>query len=294
MSKNIIMRVVWNRSEMLQISIEHEIEARKYHMLSGDFTTLFVIEYGAPSKVFELVEKYPFEKQIIVRESQYGLSKNILEGMKIAFNMTDDYIIYIEDDICIHKTYFKYMDLLLNMDIGKFSVLSAFNHNNNGSVNEVYKGHHYCAWGALISKNFFTKYINTFACTSYYENRASIVLTINEKYKEYFGIEGKNYKFKNSNFNEQAGLINRLVDVAMIEEDLYIIMPKVNRQIHIGFYGKNRPGSLFGDTYDERLTNMKNIIMNNKFYELSQSKQYDDYELFSKKLDAWDGTIKIV
>ena len=77
MSKNIIMRIAWNRPEMLQVSIEHEIEARKYHMLPCEFITLFVIEHGAPPKIFEIIEEYPFEKQVIVREHRYGLSKNM-------------------------------------------------------------------------------------------------------------------------------------------------------------------------------------------------------------------------
>ena len=140
---NVILRPVFNRPEMLQLSIEYEIKAREYHMLPGKFYTLFVVEYGAPQKILDLINEYPFEHGVITRDQKFGLTKNILEGMKNVFKMTDDFIIYIEDDILIHETYFKYMDTLLNMkNLGKYTVLSAYNKNNNGNIHEVYKGNH--------------------------------------------------------------------------------------------------------------------------------------------------------
>ena len=55
---NVITRVAHNRPEMFQLSMEYEIAARKYHMLSGKFHTLFVIEYGAPQKIFDFQPKF--------------------------------------------------------------------------------------------------------------------------------------------------------------------------------------------------------------------------------------------
>jgi len=288
---NVIMRVAHNRPEMFQLSIEYEIAAREYHMLPGKFHTLFVIEYGAPQKIFDLIDEYPFEYSVITRDEKFGLSKNILEGMKNAFEMADDYIIYIEDDILIHKTYFRYMDILLNMeDLGKYTVLSPYSRRNEGSVNEVYRGTHYCAWGALITKSFFEKYIIHCVTPNYYDNRSRFVVALNNKFKEYWG---KGYKYKNDMHNEQAGLVNRLVDIAAIQDNAYVILPRVNRQMHIGLVGKNRPGRLPGNTYEERLVSMYDIIKNNKFYEMTQAKQYNDYLVFDKRLDEWDGTLYV-
>jgi len=235
MSTNVIMRAAYNRPEMLQLSIEYEIAAREYYMLPGKFYTLFVVEYGAPQKIFDLINKYPFEHNVITRDQKFGLTKNILEGIKSAFKVADDFICYIEDDILIHETYFKYMDLLLNMeDLGKYTVLSAYNKDNGGNINEVYRGSHYCAWGALITKKFFMDYIIHCINPSYYESYASrdrFVKALGEKFKNN-GL----YKYRNNQgtHNEQAGMINRLVDIAAIQDGAYVILPRVNRQMHIG------------------------------------------------------------
>ena len=294
MSKQLIMRVVYDRPEMLQLSIEYEIKAREYHMLPGKFHTLFVIEHGAPQKIFDLIKEYPFEYSVITRDQKFGLSKNILEGMKSAFEIADDFIIYIEDDILIHRTYFKYMYMLLNMKgLGQYTVLSPYSRKNDGDVHEVYKGNHYCAWSALITKKFFEGYIVHCIGQNYYADyatRSRFVVALNNKFKEHWG---KKYKYRNDTHNEQAGLINRLVDIAVIQDDAYVILPRVNRQMHIGLVGKNRPGSLPGNTYEERLANMRDIIENNRFYEVTQSKMYNDYLVFDEKLNEWDGTLRL-
>jgi len=38
---------------------------------------------------------------------------------------------------------------------------------------------------------------------------------------------------------------------------------------------------------------MCDIIENNKFYEITQAKQYNDYLIFDKRLDEWDGTLYV-
>ena len=56
---NVIMRVAHGRPEMFQLSMEYELKAREYYMLSGKFHTLFVVEHRAPQKIFDLIKKYP-------------------------------------------------------------------------------------------------------------------------------------------------------------------------------------------------------------------------------------------
>jgi hypothetical protein len=295
---NVIMRVAYNRPEMLQLSIEYEIAAREHHTLPGKFHTLFVIEHGAPQKIFDLINKYPFEHSVITRDQKFELTKNILEGMKEAFKLTNDYIIYIEDDILVHKSYFKYMDILLNMkDLGPYTVLSAYNKNDGEDVSEVYRGHHYCAWAALITKKFFMDYIIHCINPSYYESYASrdrFVKVLDNKCKKYWE---KGYKYRgDGKHHAQAGVINRFVDLAMIQNGAYVIIPYVNRQQHIGYcQSYNRPGGILpGNDFEERLENLKETILNaDKMYELSGTKIYNDYKIFSPKLDEWDGTIYV-
>lgn len=293
---DIILRPVFSRPEMLQLSFEYEIAARKHFMLPGEYVTVFIVEYGSPQKTLELVENYPFKARHIVRGEKYGLSKNILEGMKDAFKSADNYVIYIEDDILIHKTYFQYMDILLNMfSKDEYSILAAYNGDDNGDVHELYKGHHYAALAPLISKDFFGDYIEPCITETYYKNygsRDKFCRALATKYKD-----NELYKYRNSpgTHNEQAGLINKLVDAALIEEGKHIITPYVNRQQHIGYFGKNRPGGIIpGKNFEERLKNLREIIKDaNEMYKLSATKQYNDYRTFSSKLEEWDGALHV-
>jgi len=293
---NVILRPVFNRPEMLKLSFEYEIAARKYFMLPGEYITVFIVEYNSPAATLELVASYPFKARHIVRGGRYGLSKNILEGMKDAFKSADDHIIYIEDDILIHKTYFQYMNILLNMfSKDEYSVLAAYNGDDNGDVHELYKGHHYTALAPIISKEFFEDYIEPCITETYYRNyntRAKFCRALAAKYKD-----NKVYKYRNSpeTHNEQAGLINKLVDVALIEEGKCVITPYVNRHQHIGYFGKNRPGGVIpGKNFEERLANLRKIITDaNEMYKLSATKQYNDYKVFSPKLEEWDGTLHV-
>jgi len=183
------------------------------------------------------------------------------------------------------------MDILLNMGLN-FSVLSSYNKNDDGNVSEVYKGHHYAALAPLIDKQFFENYIDPCITTVYYDNKDKFIRSLGKKYQD-----NKLYKYRNSPgmHNQQAGLINRLVDIALIEEDKYVVMPYINRHQHIGMYGHNR-GSKYipGNNFKQRLANLRKMIEDaTAMYEFTPAKMYNDYRIFSSKLNEWDGSLKI-
>ncbi|RLI66484.1 MAG: hypothetical protein DRO67_01000 [Candidatus Asgardarchaeum californiense] len=303
---NVIMRPVWNRPEMLYLSMEAELEARKHHEFSNDLLTVFVLDHGYNEKVLEIVESYPEPKKIIKRQKRLGLTVNILEGMKESFTHADDYIIYIEDDMVVHKTYFQFLDVLMNLvKPEEYSVIIGHSKGiqNKGrknfdppdvNLNAVVKDHVYAAFASLIRKEFFNDYILPCIGPTYYKNfgtRDKFVTALGTKYQQ-----DKRFKYKGRSMhahNEQAGLINRLVDVALIEEGKCTLRPVATRTIHIGVYGKNRPGNIPGKDFNERLSLLRHAVENNKLYNLTRSKQYDDYEGFSPRLDEWDGTLYV-
>jgi len=292
MATQIIMRPVFNRPEMLYLSIEAEIKARDYYKFPDDLLTLFIVESGADSVTMNLVKHYPFRNYCILRNKRHGLSMNILEGFREAFGLTEDYVIYIEDDVCPHKTFFKYLDIILNMpEANKASVISSFNKDDDGNVYELYKGHHYAALCTTIFKKFYLEYIYPSSVPEYYNDMYGYIAELDKKYKG-----NKLYKYQSLAHVEQAGRINRAVDINHIQEDGYVIMPFVNRSQHIGYFGKNRPGGIIpGNLFEERLENLREIIKDeNKMYELSATKQYNDYKTFSCKLEKWNGTLGFV
>lgn len=295
MKTQVIMRPVFNRPEMLHLSLESEQVAKEYYKIpETNFLNVFIVEYGADPKVKDIVEGFEGYKQIIYRDRRYGLSRNILEGMKTSFSNTEDYVIYIEDDVLLHKTYFQFMDVLMGSDIAPFSVLSPFNHRDEGEPNEVRAENHYAALAPLISKDFFKKYIYHCANDSFYNNPPLFVRKLGQNYREFWGREFK-YKDKTTH-HQQAGLINRLVDIARIKEGLQVYMPRLNRQQHIGMYGHNRRkgNDLKGKTFEERVENLRNIITNEeKMIAFAGSAQYNDYKTFNSKLENWDGSLVI-
>ncbi len=173
-------------------------------------------------------------------------------------------------------------------------MVSPYNFNDNGSVNVVRKDRHYAALGCLISKSFHQTYILPCSTENFYNQPAKFACNLNDSYKEYW--DDRTYRYKDSTHHQQAGIINRLCDVARIEEDKYVVMPEVNRIQHIGIYGANRVQrkALVGETFDDRVQYLRNIIEDSKkMYDLTGSKQYNDYKIFSTKLTNWDGTLKL-
>lgn len=295
MGKQIIMRPVFNRPEMFKLSLEYEIKAREYFDIGEEFTTLFIVEHGSPQIIHDLIAEYPYEHDIIQREERFGLSMNILEGFKDAFWNSDDYVIYIEDDILLHKTYFKYLKLILdNSELSNFSVISPYNFTDTGSVNMIRKERHYAALAPLISKDFYERYILRCSNEDFYARPAQFVMALNNKYQKY--QHDRTYRYKDTTHFQQAGLINRLCDCARIDDDMYVVMPDINRIQHIGIYGHNRikGKEIPGNTFEDRVESLREIIKDPvKMYDMAGSKEYNDYMAFSPKLNGWDGTLKI-
>lgn len=219
MATQIIMRPVFNRAEMLYLSIEAEIKARNYYKFPDNLLTLFIIEYGADPMTVEIVKQYPFKSYCIFRQKKFGLTANILEAFKDAFSMTGDYVLYIEDDVLPHKTFFKYLDVILNMpEANKASVISSFNKDDDGDVHELYKGYHYAAICTTIFKKFYLEYIYPSSIPEYYNDMYGYIAELDKKYKG-----NSLYKYQSLAHVEQAGRINRAVDINHIQEDGYVI-----------------------------------------------------------------------
>jgi len=289
---NTMLFAVWNRPEMFALVTESLVEAYNYYQFP-DLKFVFAVEAPNDPKVLELIKTFPFPVEVVlVRNKHFGLSRNILEAMKVAMEKTDDYVFFQADDIVVHKTFFKFYHTLIEEYKDKFSVHSLATYTEGGNINKVNIGHAYDAAGACISKEFWTDYIAKCSDESFYSYRSYFVNRLDEMFKEYFPHP---YKFKagQGKHNQQAGLINRLVDVALIKEGYNSTTVDVARVRNVGFYGRNRPGSgLTGETFEDRIKNLREIITDrDRIYAHTATKQYSDYVNFDEHLDDWDGSI---
>lgn len=294
MKKNVIIRPLHNRPEMLYLSIESEIKAREYY-IEDDYITIFAIEHKAHPLCLEIVEKYPFEKIIDIRPVRYFGWRNIPEAFKSAFHYANDHAINIEDDCVVHKTYFKYVGegLKLANEVG-YSVFNASRrHVADTDANRLKRLDLFEAPACVMSKYFFLKYANQYFNENYYRNRNSIINEVNVRNKN-----DPRSKYRPDRRNEFThvgwdGMINRLIDTAHIEENLHSISPFCDRQIHIGFYGFNRKGTFPSNEKDfmKRVDVFRKIIIDPVLMTQYGGGGYSDYKTFNEKLDMWDGTL---
>ncbi|MEA3341752.1 MAG: hypothetical protein U9R15_17445 [Chloroflexota bacterium] len=275
------------------MSIKAEIEARNYYKFPDDLLTLFIVEYGADPITVDIIKQYPFKSYCVFRQKRLGLSRNILEGQRESFHLTDDFIFYIEDDVLLHKTYFQYMDVILNSTNlgGPFSIISSYVREEGTDPSAMFYKQHYCALAPVIFKHSWEKFMVKHANSNYYDNHAFYVVALNEQYKKYWG---ETYKYQDSMHYQQAGLWNRGIDILKIDYNMDVITPVMNRQQHIGIYGENRAlgEPIPGNTFMERVDSLREIIKDpNKMYSMAGSKCYNDYCVINPILDGWDGTL---
>lgn len=295
MAKNFIIRPLYNRPEMLCASIEYEINAREY-FVNDDYITIFAVEHGADPLCLKLIEKYPYEKMVVIRPFRYYGWRNIPEAFRQAFGFADDHVINIEDDSLIHKTYFKYVNEALNL-VGRknYSVINASRRNvEDTDANKIGYFDLFEGPSCLINKYFFLKYVDQYVNEDYYRNRNVVINQINIRNKN--DPRSKYRKDRRNEFMHVGwdGMVNRLIDTANIEEGMHSISPFCDRQMHIGFYGFNRKGKfpLDSNNFVERLNFLDKVINDVDLMTKYGGGGYSDYKLFSEKLlSSWDGSL---
>jgi hypothetical protein len=293
---NYIIRAVYNRPEMFYVSLKTEEIARQ-HYCNDDFTTLFCIEYGAPTIIKEIIEKvYPYKYEIVNRSTRHFGWGNILEGFNQALQHADKYMLNLEDDCVVHETYFEYIDKVLPLIDNKCAVVNGSNRStpnrDQSLVNVVNKTSLFEATCCMMFVDFYKEFVKPYATYDYYRNRQKIIDEVNKR-----NGDDPRSKFRPSrnNLNKHIGwdgLVNRLVDTARIEKDMYCVSPQTDRRIHIGFYGQNRPGRFPSEETDffKRVDLLVNIV-NNPETMAKLDGRYKDYSNFDPSLEDWSGTL---
>ncbi|MCK4454571.1 hypothetical protein KAU51_04515 [Candidatus Parcubacteria bacterium] len=287
---------MFNRPEMFYLSIESEIEARKY-FTGCEYLTIFCVEYGASQLILDIIKDfYPFNNIIHQRLFRHHGWGNILEGLKSAFVDTDEYVLNLEDDCLLHKTYFKYIHEAHKLTDDKCSVINSSNRSTPGrdkhGVNRISKTWLFEATCCLINKYFFKKYVESYATNEYYTNRASVINKINLR-----NGDDKRSKYRPSRNNLLThigwdGLVNRLIDTSNIEESMYALSPSSDRRLHIGFYGQNRRSNFTFTEQDflKRVNILRTIIKDPQKMGKIDGHHFD-YDVFVSELDNWDGNL---
>jgi len=227
---NVIMVPARNRPEFLYISLSSLLKNKEVE----NYKILFVFECDVKRECQKIVKRLiadvGLDVEFVKWDSFYGLSKGILEGMKIAFTKTDEYVIVLEEDVMVSRDYLRFVDYcyrnfyLKRKDIATISGMISLEHGKKRDVTKVRKRMWYSPYGVLIPKKFFFRYVYPHCIEEYYCNPSYYC----DKYHPNWIYRGM--------YTEQAGLINRIIH----KNALYCLEPEVPRCQHIGWYSSKR------------------------------------------------------
>ena len=298
---NFILRPVFNRPEMLYLSIEAEKLAREFYQ-GHDYFTIFAVDHGGDPKCLEVIADYPYPHAVVIRDKRLRPVGNVLEGLKIAATAEDkdggtpEFVINLEDDCVVHKTFFKYVDSATALLSGtKYSVITTWGKSPYGDPDKLSKGRYCCGPGTVINLDFFRRFVMQYANINYYNDFLYSILPVNER-----NAVDPCCKYSATNGNLMShldwdGLVNRLVDTAIYEEAIYSYSSECYRLLHIGFYGYNRHAGRFPDslsTFDDRVKFLRDS-MTDPVKMATLDKHYTDYAIFDARLEGWEGRLEL-
>lgn len=290
---DVILRTAFVKPEMLHLSIKYEQLAREH--FKDDYLTIFVMDHGYDPKCDEVIDDYPFEKLVIRRPFRHMVCANIMEGLKFAIDEASNFIINMEDDVILHKTYFEFVRKAHNLVNDKgYSVITTWGYSPFGDPSILRQTDYSCGPGTVINKEFFRKYMLQHATPAYYSNW---VPTITEVNKLNESNPDAKYSIKKGNalgHLDWDGLMNRLVDYAGFNDGLHGYSSLCFRLLHVGFYGFNRRGRYPSDirTFDEKVKFLESHIYDPAMLSALDG-TYKDYHMFDRGLDSWDGSLKL-
>lgn len=290
---NIILRTVFDKPEMLYLSIKYEQKAREY--FDDDYLTIFVIDAGANPKCMEVIKNYPFKAIAVQRSFRHFVCANVMEGLKLASQKADTYIINMEDDVILHKTYFEFVNKANNLvkDAG-YSAISTWGYSVNGDPSILKKIRYSCGPGTIINKDFFINYMLKHATPEYYTYWVSTIDKVNKLNES---NPNAVYSIKNRNQHTHLdwdGLMHRLVDYAYHIDGLYSYVSMCYRLLHIGFYGFNRRGKYPSHitTFNDKVAFLEDHIFDPDTL-AKMDGLYKDYNTFDSRLDSWNGSLVV-
>jgi len=231
---NYILIPGYNRPEFFYLTMESLVknpEIKDYHLL-------FTLSNDVDRHYFDIIESFSdaLKLEIVKWPERNGLTKDLLEGLKLAIGKSDEYAIVLEDDVVVSRDFLRFLDYCYRhyySEDGDIATIGTTTNRLIGRVDHVYKEQWYFPWGVLIPKYFFNRFLLEHCNDSYYKNTR-------EYADRYYAFETKGGEV------EQASLILRV----MIKNNLYQILPEVPRSLEIGFYGKHR--HFKSDHYNEK------------------------------------------
>ena len=288
---NVILRTVFDKPEMLYLSLKYEQIAREY--FDDDYLTIFVIDYGVNPKCLEVIKDYKSNCLVIQREFRHYVCANVMEGLKTACQTASDFVINMEDDVILHKTYFEFVHKAHELvENSGYSVITTWGYAPFGDPTILKQSDYSCGPGTVIHKDFLERYLLPCATPSYYKNWMSFIKGVNKLNEN---NPNAKYSIKKGNPHDHLdwdGLMNRLVDYAAFNEGMHSYSSLCFRLLHIGFYGFNRRGRYPSgiQTFEDKVKFLEAHIFDPETLSRLDG-TYKDYKTFDPQLGDWNGSL---
>lgn len=227
---SVVVIPVFSRPDFLEVCLDHICKADDF----DKHKYLFCLDYGYNPDVIKVINKYPLMAAAMkvpdnhLKEGKQ--SYNVINGLIIAAEVSDDKVYYIEDDCLIARDFFTFTGGVVDKEdvyccIASLSdrpTIKAVNDENCYYVKE--NDNDYRGIGVCFSTDKIKRFLQPHHDMRYYRNIKGYCL----RYFPDSVLKGQ--------WTEQDGLQRRIIE----KNKLKVAFSSVPRCFHAGFYGYHR------------------------------------------------------
>lgn len=227
---SVVVIPVFSRPDFLEVCLDHIVKADDF----DKHKYLFCLDYGYNPEVIKIINKYPLMAAAMkvpdnhLKEGKQ--SYNVINGLIMAAEVSDDKVYYIEDDCLIARDFFTFTGGVVEKEdvyccIASMSdrpTIKAVNDENCYYIKE--NDNDYRGIGVCFSTAKLNEYLKPHHDMRYYRNIKGYC----QRYFPESELGGQ--------WTEQDGLQRRIIE----KNKLKVAFSSVPRCFHAGFYGYHR------------------------------------------------------
>jgi hypothetical protein len=228
-----VLIIAYNRIDYLNRLIRSLRNQKSY---TSDYKLWFVIDYSEiQSEIIECItnSNLEFEFEIIARDVNYGLKKNVIESVTEIFEKIDSQqLIYLEDDLVLSPYTFNYIEAVhrAKLDLDRLFGISLYAQTKN-------------EWNGFYLN--FTNYNSFFAAilpaslgSIFFKNKWSLFRNALDATYGYALPEDSNHELPLLSWSNTNSWKKELLKFCVVQ-DLFTLYPKVSCVAHMGNAGTN-------------------------------------------------------
>lgn len=267
---NTVLLVVYNRPELFFFVVDSLLRARN----ADRYRYLVAAEHGFSPEYLPLLQRLQkelgVEMSYRIAQKPFGVTTNILEGLKAASAITQEYTIILEDDLLVSRDFFEATDYMYRHfhrdDVLAFHCRSGRKRKEDPEppAERVLLVPEYQQPGVCVSKKQFERFFAPHCHPGYYDHK--------------IGYLWKH--FRESSLKSSIPDVDGLAWRIMEKEKLLVAKTAAGRIHHIGFYGAHRElrdTSFLSLPFVEKVQYLNEVIWDSDRMKELTTKDWGDY-----------------